>query len=121
MAILMQTASPPTFAVALQYLSYYGDNVSAQHSWLSLAITQDGPTTDAFWNFKTPSLLQMPEDGIFARGTRSANGSQLTGGGMVVGWEGVLTSWAKATVIPRLANGTAIGVFVGDEICCESY
>ena len=44
---------------------------------------------------------------------RSANGTQLTGGGLVAGWEGVMASFAKGRVLPRLANKTAIGVFLG--------
>lgn len=70
---------------ALKYLSYYGDNVTAQRSWLSLAITEDGTTTDAFYRDRIQSLLRMPETGVFTRGTRAENGSQLTGGGLLAG------------------------------------
>jgi hypothetical protein len=114
-------ASPQQLASGLKYLSYYGDNVTAQHEWLSLAITEDGATTDAFYTgYKIPSLLRMPDTGVYTRGTRAANGTQLTGGGLVAGWEGVLDTFAKVHVLPRLANKTALGVFLGDEICCHN-
>ena len=31
----------------------------------------------------------------------------------------MLESFAEESVLPRLANKTALGVFVGDEICCD--
>jgi len=34
----------------------------------------------------------------------------------------VLTAWAAdASLAERLDNGTAVGVFVGDEICCGNF
>ena len=97
-------------AAALKYLSYYGTNVTAQGSWLNLAITEDGITSDAFYTqYKTPSLLRMPGTNVFSRGTRSKNGTVEKGGGLAAGWEGALESWTKKFVLPRMANKTAIG------------
>ena len=44
----------------------------------------------------------MPEEGIFVRNV-----------GLVPGWEAVLEDFASGEVLPRLANRTAIGVFLG--------
>ena len=77
--LLLLLALAPGLTPALEYLSYYGDNVTAQHSWLSLAITEDAATTDEFYTgYRIQSLLRMPETGIFTRGTRSAQTRQST-------------------------------------------
>ena len=60
-------------AAALEYLSYYGTNVTLQHEWLNLAIA-GGATVDEFWQYKIPSLLPMPETGVFSRGSRDSSG-----------------------------------------------
>eukprot|EP01046_Picozoa_sp_COSAG06_P023514 COSAG06_NODE_1871_length_8166_cov_129.883228_4_plen_180_part_00 len=99
-------------AVALEYLSYYGTNVTLQHEWLNLAIA-GGATVDEFWEYKIPSLLPMPETGVFSRGSRDSSGKQIKGSGLVDGWEGVLTTFADEKVLPRLKNKTAVGVFLG--------
>ena len=99
-------------AAALEYLSYYGTNVTLQHEWLNLAIA-GGATVDEFWQYKIPSLLPMPETGVFSRGSRDSSGKQIKGSGLVDGWEGVLTTFANDKVLPRLKNKTAVGVFLG--------
>eukprot|EP01045_Picozoa_sp_COSAG04_P017234 COSAG04_NODE_1508_length_6503_cov_4.125547_6_plen_168_part_01 len=99
-------------AATLEYLSYYGTNVTLQHEWLNLAIA-GGATVDEFWQYKIPSLLPMPETGVFSCGSRDSPGKQIKGGGMVDGWEGVLTTFANEKVLPRLKNKTAVGVFLG--------
>ena len=95
-----------------------GTNVTAQHEWLNLAIGS-GVTTDEFYAHGIPSLLPMPETGVFTRGTRDKTGKQLTGGGLTEGWETVLEKFSSQQVLPRMANKTAVGVFLGDEICCS--
>ena len=97
-------------ASGLKYLSYYGNNVSEQHAWLSLAISHVNTTeADDYHKFAIPSLIRLPELGVFTRGTRFPNGSQATPGGMLPGWEAVVESFAKTQVQPRLQNKTAIG------------
>ena len=97
-------------ASGLKYLSYYGNNVSEQHAWLSLAISHVNTTeADDYHKFAIPSLIRLPELGVFTRGTRFPNGSQATPGGMLPGWEAVVGSFAKTQVQPRLQNKTAIG------------
>eukprot|EP01043_Picozoa_sp_COSAG02_P020703 COSAG02_NODE_1026_length_15134_cov_382.979714_19_plen_301_part_00 len=89
------------------------DNITqTSHSWANLAMPKHGnaKTTDAFWRqWKTPSLMPMPEAAVFTRNV-----------GLVSGWESVLEKFAAEEVLPRLANRTAIGVFLGDEICCRN-
>ena len=55
--------------------------------------------------------------GVFTRGTRDKAGKQLTGGGLATGWEGVLEKFTADEVLPRMANKTAIGVFLGCARC----
>ena len=111
-AVLALSLATLRGAAALEYLSYYGTNVTLQHEWLNLAIA-GGATVDEFWQYKIPSLLPMPETGVFSRGSRDSSGKQIRGGGMVDGWEGVLTTFANDKVLPRLKNKTAVGVFLG--------
>eukprot|EP01052_Picozoa_sp_SAG31_P005399 SAG31_NODE_237_length_19590_cov_13.149915_5_plen_341_part_00 len=121
---------------SLKYLTYFGANVSAQHTWLSLAINPSGrafspnaadgerwPTgaeVDAFFSYGIPSLIHMPEAGVFSRGVRDKTGKQIKGSGLVAGWESALEHFAASRVLPRMKNKTAVGVFVGDEICCHN-
>lgn len=91
-----------------------GTNVTLQHEWLSLAIA-DGTTTDAFFKFGIPSLLKMPHTGVLARGPKMNGTTDLE-----PGWEAVLTTFAQQAVLPRMKNKTAIGVFLGDEVCCHN-
>lgn len=48
-----------------------------------------------------------------------ANIFDRTSHSLIPGWEKVLTAFATDTVAPRMKNGTARGVFLGDELCCE--
>jgi hypothetical protein len=101
---------------ALRYLSFYGNNVSAQHAWLNLAISHPGTTeAEDFWRAgEIPSLVRMPEAGVFTRGTRFPNNSQATPGGILPGWEQVVEKFARSQVVPRLRNKTSLGVFLGE-------
>jgi hypothetical protein len=120
LAVLLH-AQPTSSTSSLRYLSFYGTNVSAQHSWLSLAVSSDATTIDQFFKaYQIPSLVRMPATGVYSRGTRAKNGSVLTGSGLLTGWEAALEKFAKQQVLPRLANKTALGVFLGDEICCHN-
>jgi hypothetical protein len=111
---LLVVCSSASSCSALQYISSLChiscENITAQHSWVNLAIPKhdNAATSDAFWTkYGTPSLLPMPEAGVFKRGA-----------GLVPGWQAVLEAFAANVVLPRMANRTAIGVFLGDEICC---
>ena len=87
-------------------------NITTSHTWANLAIPKhsNARTTDGFFsNYKTPSILPMPATGVWTRNV-----------GMDAGWEVVLHKFATQVVLPRLANKTAIGVFLGDEICCRN-
>lgn len=107
---LLLVLGAPAPAISLQYMAEWCHigclNITqASHSWANLAMPKHGNayTTDSFWNkYRTPSLLPMPEAGVFTRNV-----------GLVPGWQGVLEKFASDMVIPRLANHTAIGVFIG--------
>lgn len=93
-------------------MSYYGVNITAQVDWLTLGI---GAATDldeyrSASNGRIRGLVRMSETGVYDRGNHSA---------LEPGWETVLANWAAQEVAPRLANGTARGVFLGDESECE--
>ena len=63
------------------------------------------------------SLLQMPAAGLHERRVSGRPGSYSR---LLPGWEANLSSWVDTQLAPRLANRTAAGVFVGDEICCHN-
>ena len=114
MLVLLLLASPPGLGparvVGLKYLAEWChvgcENITdASHTWANLAMPKHGnaKTADGFWHqYGVPSLLPMPEAGVFVRNV-----------GMVPGWEAVLEEFASTEVLPRLANHTAIGVFLG--------
>lgn len=91
-----------------------------QHEWLSLAV-DDGATADAFSRYSIPSMLPMPVVGVLEGrwGVPGYDGHN-NGTDLAPGWEAVLTRFAQEEVLPRLANKTAIGVFLGDELCCHN-
>jgi hypothetical protein len=89
--------------------------LTAQHEWLNLAVSDalsdagtQGATCDEFFSYGIPSLIQMPT-GVFKRGV-----------GLMGSWEETLEAFATDVVLPRMKNKTAVGVFVGDEICCHN-
>jgi hypothetical protein len=87
-------------------------NITTSHTWANLAIPKhdNARTTDGFFSdYNTPSILPMPAAGVWTRNV-----------GMDAGWEAVLDKFATEEVLPRLANKTAIGVFLGDEMCCRN-
>jgi hypothetical protein len=105
-------------AASLEYLSFYGANVTAQHEWLNLAVSDCDEffsygipcaNCDEFFSYGIPSLIKMPETGVFKRG-----------GGLMGSWEEKLEAFATDVVLPRMKNKTAVGVFLGDEICCHN-
>ena len=113
---LLLLALPPPSATALKYIAEWCHigclNITTSHTWANVAIPKhdNARTTDGFWNeYKTPSLLPMPADGVWTRNM-----------GMDPGWEAVLGKFAAEVVLPRLANQTTIGVFLGDEMCCRN-
>ena len=123
----------PAGASAPKYLSYFGTNVSAQHEWLNLAIAAydqsnpypshdavDDRVADEFFAHGIPSLIPMPQQGVYSRPRWDKTGRVIQGGGLVPGWEATLERFAASRVLPRMKNGTAAGVFVGDEICCHN-
>jgi hypothetical protein len=85
-----------------------GSNVTAQHEWLNLAVSS-GTTCDEFFAHGIPSLIRMPGTGVYERGL-----------GLVSGWEAKIEAFASEQVLPRMKNKTAVGVFLGDEICCHN-
>ena len=80
----------------------------AMHEWLNLAVS-GGEIADEFATFGIPSLLEMPSTGVYTRGV-----------GLDATWEQELEKFASEVVIPRMNNKTAVGVFLGDEICCHN-
>lgn len=95
----------------MRYLGFYGVNVTAQSGWISLGIGS-GSDADAYFaatGGRVRSLLRMPASGVYRRSVST-----------VPGWEAVLDGWLSAEVLPRVANGTAAGVFLGDELCCHN-
>lgn len=134
-ATLPPTATRARRDLGLRWLS---GNVGAtslgeQKSWVNLAIPggcedfRDGcgceaclGNIDAAWRDGIASLARMPQTGVFVRPTRARNGSDVTVGGLADGWQAKLQKWASEVVTPRLANGSVVGVFLGDEICCHN-
>ena len=51
----------------------------------------------------------MPHENVFVRGQ-----------GLQNGWKDVLAAFAEDIVLPRIQNSTALGVWLGDEICCHN-
>ena len=76
---------------------------------MSLVIAADGATSDEFFRYGVPSLLSMPRTGVIKRAHSGDNkgGSHLTDD-----WQTTLTKFAGDFALPRLRNGSAIGVFV---------
>eukprot|EP01051_Picozoa_sp_SAG22_P016498 SAG22_NODE_2340_length_2689_cov_1.976448_2_plen_585_part_01 len=104
-----------------RWSSFYGVNASLQHGWVNLAIIDGGTDSfhqqrqlESYERYQIPALLPMPEHGVFRR----RNGSVPSG--LVAGWEGTLEKWATEFALPRMRNGSVIGSFVGDEICCHN-
>eukprot|EP00041_Stephanoeca_diplocostata_P017974 m.372712 g.372712 ORF g.372712 m.372712 type:complete len:183 (-) comp20876_c0_seq8:4171-4719(-) len=91
----------------LRFMTYYGMNFSMQKSWLNLA-RASGNLANQFKSVGIPSLAQMPESGVYVRGK-----------GLEPKWEATLTSFVDS-LKPSIANGTTIGVFMGDELCCHN-
>lgn len=112
--LVLLFALPPG-ALPLKYIAEWchigcTNITTAAHSWANLAMPKHGNanTTDSFWlEYRTPSLLPMPEAGVFTRSV-----------GLTPGWQGVLENFASDVVLPRLANHTAIGVFLGASVSC---
>lgn len=103
-------AAAPT-ACGLEYLGYYGVNVSAQADWLSLGVGA-ASAVDAYYTAsggRIKGMVRMPETGIYDRAARTLAHS----------WKSGLSDFVGAQVAPRMANGSAIGVFLGDELCCH--
>jgi hypothetical protein len=98
----------------MDYMSYYGVNVPEQLGWLNLGVAHDISDADKFWlesNGSVTSLLEMPSLNIYQRVPKRS---------LIPGWKSALFNFTHNVVIPRMKNGTAIGVFLGDEICCHS-
>ena len=89
-------------------------------SWVSLPWVSAGGGGDTgngvlvadqlFTDFGKPSLIKMPREGVLRRPNIGLNDS----------WAATLTRFVETTVLPRLKNKTAVGVFLGDEICCHN-
>ena len=116
----------PALLSSLDYLSYYGVDIPLQIGWLTLPTVGSTPSmrnatygdADAFFEgSNVSSLLQMPAAGLYERRVSGRPGSYSR---LLPGWEQDLSSWVDTQLAPRLANRTAAGVFVGDEICCHN-
>ena len=116
----------PALLSSLDYLSYYGVDIPLQLGWLTLPTVGSTPSArnasygdaDAFFEgSNVSSLLQMPAAGLYERRVSGRPGSYSR---LLPGWEQNLSSWVDTQLAPRLANRTAAGVFVGDEICCHN-
>ena len=116
----------PALLSSLDYLSYYGVDIPLQLGWLTLPTVGSTPSArnasygdaDAFFEgSNVSSLLQMPAAGLYERRVSGRPGSYSR---LLPGWQANLSQWVDTQLAPRLANRTAAGVFVGDEICCHN-
>jgi hypothetical protein len=117
---LLFIASVVGTEASFSYMSYYGVDVDMMASWVNLPVVQDFLDADAFHSKGngTRSLLRMPSGGIYERpppGTSHQRSSRL-----LPGWRDALADFVHLNLTPRLANDTAAGIFVGDEICCHN-
>jgi hypothetical protein len=102
----------------LLLVSAVGSNVTAQHEWLNLNVMRKGQADaicDEFFAQGIPSLITMPRSWHAGDG-----GVYKKGQGLVSGWEAKLEEFTSEVVLPRMQNKTAVGVFLGDEICCHN-
>ena len=99
-------------------MGYYGLDLQRMGGWINLPVVKADSTAeaDAFFrltNGTASSLIEMPSRGVYAR---ASDHSMV----LLPGWQGALASFVSGTVSPRLANATARGVFLGDELCCHN-
>ena len=68
----------------------------------------DMVTAEKTWNYKVSAMAGLPTT-VFDRAHH----------GLHKGWSKAIDSFVFNTLTPGLLNGTFIGVFLGDEICCS--
>ncbi len=108
--LLHAAALAPT--THLRYMMFYGTDVAAQHDWLT-HLSGDAVSLPEMVRARAryPWLRGFAKPyGIFNR----TPGSE----GLASGWSRALDGFI-ARVGPLVRNGTVVGVFLGDELCCS--
>eukprot|EP00658_Telonema_sp_P-2_P065628 TRINITY_DN54829_c0_g2_i2.p1 TRINITY_DN54829_c0_g2~~TRINITY_DN54829_c0_g2_i2.p1 ORF type:complete len:287 (+),score=76.83 TRINITY_DN54829_c0_g2_i2:65-925(+) len=94
----------------LKYMMFYDDDLPAQHEFINVVSGDGASIPDIiadYQNYHIPGMPTLPST-VFDRSKH----------GLYPGWAQTTDEFI-ATMLPLLANGTAMGVFLGDEICCS--
>ena len=93
----------------LNWLSFYGFNPPYQYNYSYGIDTNLQAINDAYLQYKMVSMLRLPDNNsIFNRSVHTLNPN----------WQKNLEIIINQS-LPFLDNGTIIGYFIGDEICCS--
>ena len=92
----------------LNWLSFYGFDPADQYNYSYGIDTSLDAINAAYLQYKMVSMLRLPsDDSIFIRSNKTLNPN----------WQKNLELIINES-LPFLENGTIVGYFIGDEICC---
>ena len=105
----------------MTWLDGYTMNASQNSDWVSLGNSNDWEQINAFARRGVPSLLRGV-GGVWQVDPmpRPEWGQKNNSRDLVDGWEVIVEHWAKTIALPFLRNGTAVGVYIGDELCSHN-
>eukprot|EP00038_Savillea_parva_P021377 m.34506 g.34506 ORF g.34506 m.34506 type:complete len:301 (+) comp5144_c0_seq1:204-1106(+) len=112
-SVLFWAVGAAAYNPNLRWMSFYGNNVSLQKDFINLAIAE-GDLANQFFTSGVKSIAPMPETGVYQRPTVRGQPSVL-----LPSWQDTLKAWYTG-ILPQINNGTIVGVFIGDEICCHA-